>query len=293
MESDVLRNWKISGEHPKWKRDQLQQALKLRGYSRKTIKAYCSQIERFLASLPQVDTDISTSNVQTYCLSLLERGVSHSSVNQTISAIRFYCRHVLHHPTEIQYICPKKQTKLPNVMSEKEVAQLLKSITNLKHKTILYLTYSAGLRVGEVVRLRYSDLDTERQTLIVRQGKGQKDRRTLLSSLAWEIVQNYIAAYRPNRWLFPGQSSDRHLTERSVQKVFEEARQRGGIVKKVSIHALRHSFATHLLENGTDLRYIQELLGHTSAKTTQRYTHVSTKNIQRIQSPLDRMDMGD
>ncbi|MDQ0170505.1 tyrosine-type recombinase/integrase [Paenibacillus tundrae] len=133
----------------------------------------------------------------------------------------------------------------------------------------------------------------ERQTLIVRQGKGQKDRRTLLSHLAWKIVQEYISEYKPQRWLFPGQSSDRHLTERSVQKVFEEARQHAGIMKKVSIHVLRHSFATHLLENGTDLCYIQELLGHTSARTTQRYTHVSTKNIQRIQSPLDRLDLGD
>ncbi|MEI2283983.1 tyrosine-type recombinase/integrase [Paenibacillus polysaccharolyticus] len=293
VESELLRNWKLSGEQTQWKREELQQALKLRGYSRKTIKAYCNQVERFVASLPQIDTEISASHVHTYCLSLLERGISHSSVNQTISAIRFYCKHVLLHPAEFQYIRPKKQTKLPNVMSETEVTQLLKAVINLKHKTILYLTYSAGLRVGEVVRLRYSDLDIERQTIIVRQGKGQKDRRTLLSNLAWEFVQKYIAEYKPDRWLFPGQSSDRHLTERSVQKVFEEARQRAGIVKKCSIHALRHSFATHLLENGTDLRYIQELLGHTSAQTTQRYTHVSTKNIQRIQSPLDRMDMGD
>lgn len=262
-------------------------------YTHKTIKAYCNQVERFLSSFPLKSTDVTTSNVQTYCLGLLERGISQSSVNQTISALRFYCKHVLHHPTDIQYIRPKKQTKLPQVMSEKEVAQLLKSVTNPKHKAILFLTYSSGLRVGEVVRLRCSDLDIERQTLIVRQGKVQKDRRTLLSSLAWDMVQKYIDEYRPNRWLFPGQSSDRHLTERSVQKVFEEARQRAGIVKKVSIHALRHSFATHLLENGTDLRYIQELLGHTSARTTQRYTHVSTKNIQRIQSPLDRMDLRD
>ncbi|WP_353056294.1 tyrosine-type recombinase/integrase [Paenibacillus sp. MER 99-2] len=257
------------------------------------MKAYCNQIERFLSSCELESTAVITSVVQTYCLDLLERGISHSSVNQTISAIRFYCKHVLHHPTEIQYIRPKKQTKLPQVLSEKEVARLLTSVTNLKHKTILFLTYSSGLRVGEVVRLRCSDLDIERQTLIVRQGKGQKDRRTLLSNLAWEIVQEYITEYKPHRWLFPGQSSDRHLTERSVQKVFEEARLRAGIVKKVSIHILRHSFATHLLENGTDLRYIQELLGHTSARTTQRYTHVSTKNIQRIQSPLDRMDLGD
>lgn len=271
----------------------MNKALKLRGYSRKTIKAYCNQVEGFLSSFPLKSTDVTTSNVQTYCLGLLERGISHSSVNQTISALRFYCKHVLLQPTDIQYIRPKKQTKLPKVLSEKEVAQLLKSVTNRKHKAILFLTYSSGLRVGEVVRLRCSDLDIERKTIIVRQGKGHKDRRTLLSNLAWDIVQKYIAEYRPNRWLFPGQSSDRHLTERSVQKVFEEARRRAGIEKKVSIHALRHSFATHLLENGTDLRYIQELLGHTSARTTQRYTHVSTKNIQRIQTPLDRMDLGD
>lgn len=293
VESDLLRSWKLRGEQTQWKRDLLQQVLKLRGYSRKTIKAYCNQIERFVASFPQIDTEIRASHVHTYCLNLLERGISHSSVNQTISAIRFYCKHVLLHPTEIQYVRPKKQVKLPNVLSEKEVTQLLKAVTNLKHKTILYLTYSAGLCVGEVVRLRYSDLDIERQTIIVKQGKGQKDRRTLLSNLAWNMVQKYIAEYRPDRWLFPGKTSDRHLTERSVQKVFEEARQRAVIVKKCSIHSLRHSFATHLLENGTDLRYIQELLGHTSAQTTQRYTHVSTKNIQRIQSPLDRMDMGD
>ncbi|WP_260986483.1 tyrosine-type recombinase/integrase [Paenibacillus xylanexedens] len=294
VESEDLQQWKTSSKGSNaWSKEPLQKALTLRGYSRKTIKAYCNQVERFLSSLALKDTDVTSSKVQTYCLGLLEQGISHSSVNQTISAIRFYCKHVLHHPTEIQYIRPKKQIKLPKVMSEKEVAQLLKSVTNLKHKTILFLTYSSGLRVGEVVRLQCSDLDIERQTLIVRHGKGQKDRRTLLSNLAWEIVQEYITEYRPNRWLFPGQASDRHLTERSVQKVFEEARQRAGIVKKVSIHALRHSFATHLLENGTDLRYIQELLGHTSARTTQRYTHVSMKNIQRIQSPLDRLDLGE
>ncbi|WP_408894389.1 tyrosine-type recombinase/integrase [Paenibacillus taichungensis] len=294
IESEDLQCWKASrGNNNSWSKEPLQKALKLRGYSRKTIKAYSNQVERFLSSRALKDTDVTTSNVQTYCLGLLERGISHSSVNQTISALRFYCKHVLHHPTEIQYIRPKKQTKLPQVLSEREVAQLLTSVTNLKHKTILFLTYSSGLRVGEVVRLQCSNLDIERQTLIVRQGKGQKDRRTLLSNIAWEIVQEYIKEYRPQRWLFPGQSSDRHLTERSVQKVFEEARQRAGIDKKVSIHALRHSFATHLLENGTDLRYIQELLGHTSARTTQRYTHVSTKDIQRIQSPLDRLDLGD
>ncbi|WP_339301734.1 tyrosine-type recombinase/integrase [Paenibacillus sp. FSL R5-0623] len=123
-----------------------------------------------------------------------------------ISALRFYCKHELLHPTDIQYIRPKKQTELPQVLSEKEVVQLLKSVTNPKHKAILFLTYSSGLRVSEGVRLRCSDLDVERKTLLVRQGKGQKDRRTLLSNLAWDFVQKYIAENRPNRWLFPGQS---------------------------------------------------------------------------------------
>ncbi|MCG7377254.1 phage integrase N-terminal SAM-like domain-containing protein [Paenibacillus sp. ACRSA] len=174
VESEDLQQWKASKESSAWSKEPLQQALTLRGYSRKTIKAYCKQIERFLSICQIESTAVTTSVVQTYCLNLLERGISHSSVNQTISAIRFYCKHVLHHPTEIQYIRPKKQTKLPQVLSEKEVAQLLTSVTNLKHKTILFLTYSSGLRVGEVVRLRCSDLDIERQTLIVRQGKARR-----------------------------------------------------------------------------------------------------------------------
>ncbi|CAM4370734.1 tyrosine-type recombinase/integrase [Paenibacillus xylanexedens] len=164
VESEDLQQWKTSKGSNAWSKEPLQKALTLRGYSRKTIKAYCNQVERFLSSLALKDTDVTSSKVQTYCLGLLEQGISHSSVNQTISAIRFYCKHVLLHPTEIQYIRPKKQIKLPEVMSEKEVAQLLKSVTNLKHKTILFLTYSSGLRVGEVVRLQCSDLDIERQT---------------------------------------------------------------------------------------------------------------------------------
>ncbi|SLK04401.1 Phage integrase family protein [Paenibacillus sp. RU5A] len=174
VENENLQQWKASKANHPWSKEPLQKPLKLRGYSRKTIKAFCNQVERFLSSFPLKDTDVTTSKIQTYCLGLLERGISHSSVNQTISALRFYCKHVLHHPTEIQFICPQKQTKLPQVLSEKEVAQLLKSVTNPKHKAILFLTYSSGLRVSEVVRLRCSDLDIERQTLIVRQGKGKR-----------------------------------------------------------------------------------------------------------------------
>ncbi|WP_305026028.1 tyrosine-type recombinase/integrase [Paenibacillus lacisoli] len=266
--------------------------MSLRCYSRKTIKAYCSQVQRLLHTLPDDASRISSKAVQEYCYALLAHGISHSSVNQTISAIRFYATYVLNKPvTEIQYIRPKKQHTLTNVLSENEVIKLLKGVTNIKHQAVLFLTYSSGLRVGEVVRLRTDDLDEARQVLRIRQGKGRTDRNTLLSPTAMKMVQSYTAQHQPQGWLFPGQDSRRHVTERTIQKVFEEARRREGIVKKVSIHSLRHSFATHLLEGGTDLRYIEELLGHQSARTTQRYTHVSTKNIQRIQSPLDRMNL--
>jgi len=154
---------------------------------------------------------------------------------------------------------------------------------------MLYLAYSSGLRVSEVVRLKIKDLDWERGIISIRQGKGKKDRHTLLSRAASLLVKQYIELEKPSIWLFPGQNRRTHLHERSLQKVFTESLVLSGIQKKVGIHVLRHSFATHLLENGTDLRYIQELLGHANLSTTERYTHVSTKNLRRIQSPLDRI----
>ncbi|WP_410511543.1 tyrosine-type recombinase/integrase [Paenibacillus sp. BR2-3] len=154
-----------------------------------------------------------------------------------------------------------------------EVMLILKSTHNLKHQSILY-----------------QDLDKDRKTLHVRQGKGRKNRLTLLSDSAFKVVQQYIQQEKPEDWLFPGQTKGRHLTERSVQKLFERAVESSGITKKVSVHSLRHSFATHLLEGGIDIRYIQELLGHQSTRTTERYTHVSVKDVRRIQSPLDQME---
>ncbi|WP_206105463.1 tyrosine-type recombinase/integrase [Paenibacillus thalictri] len=162
---------------------------------------------------------------------------------------------------------------------------ILKAVQNLKHRAILYLVYSSGLRVGEVVRLHLQDLDPERKTLLIRQGKGRKDRLTFLSEAAFRIVKAYCRHEKPEIWLFFGQTKGRHLSERSVQKIFEHALKLSGVAKKVSVYALRHSFATHLLEQG----YIQELLGYQSSRTTERYTHVSVKDVRRIQSPLGRM----
>jgi integrase/recombinase XerD len=151
------------------------------------------------------------------------------------------------------------------------------------------MTYSAGLRVSEVVRLRVEDIDPERKLVHVRQAKGRKDRFTLLSSAALEMLRNYARKYRPEGWLFTGDDEEKHISEHTAQRVFENACKSAGIKKHVSIHSLRHSFATHLLENGTDLRYIQELLVHSSSKTTEIYTHVSTRDVSRIESPLDRI----
>lgn len=225
-----------------------------------------------------------------YSLMLLDRNRSSSYVNQAISAVKFYFQHILQQQDVSSYVRPKKEKRLPEALSLNEVLTIFKAIANLKHQAILYVTYSSGLRVGEAVRLKLQDLDIERRTVRINQGKGKKDRFSLLSETAYEIVQRYVTRHKPTGWLFPGQTPGRHLSERLVQKVFEQALKASGITKKVSVHSLRHSFATHLLEGGIDLRHIQELLGHSSIRTTEIYIHVSTKNISRIRSPLDGID---
>jgi site-specific recombinase XerD len=266
----------------------LAQALRLRGYSMKTIKAYTGHAARFERFCLERMTDAETQPMADYSLHMLDKGLSHAHVNQAISAIKFYKQHVYGVHDNEAYVRPRKENKLPNVMSRDEVSLLMGHVENPKHRAILLLTYSSGLRVGEVVRLRLTDLDRSRQTVHIRQGKGRKDRMTVLSESAFAVVEEYSrGAVAPNDWLFPGQDPKRHLTERTVQKVFERAIASSGIRKKLTVHSLRHSFATHLLEGGIDLRYIQELLGHKSSRTTEIYTHVSVQDVRRIRSPLD------
>lgn len=279
--------------HPIWNaelKQRLKDELVKRGYSSKTIRVYCSHVERFLVYVSDQYGQWQSDAIHAYTLSLLNRGCSHVYVNQAISAIKFYGLHIVQFNEVISYVRPKKEKKLPRVLSSREVLTILQSVRNAKHKAILFLTYSSGLRVGEVVRLRVQDLDPERQMICVRQGKGRKDRMTLLSEQAFEMVKRYCQQEQPDYWLFPGHTPGSHLTERTVQKVFAQAVIASGIKKQVSVHTLRHSFATHLLENGIDIRYIQELLGHQSTRTTEIYTHVSTKDIRRIKSPLDQMN---
>ena len=211
-------------------------------------------------------------------------------MNQAVSAIKFLFAEILDKPRiAIQLPRPNKEKKLPKVLSEEEVSRILAALDNNKHRAILFLTYSAGLRVSEVVNLKIIDIDSDRMLIYIRQGKGRKDRCVMLSEIALQELRRYFKEYRPLEWLFPGAKTDWHITERTVQKVFANACKIAKIQKQVSVHSLRHSFATHLLEGGTDLRYIQELLGHNSSKTTEIYTHVTKKSIQKIQSPLDKL----
>lgn len=266
----------------------IERELKLRGFSRKTIKSYIGHIRRYLEHNPNEKYPLKKELIEKYLLDLLEaKGGSHSYVNQAVSAIKFTLKNVTNDDIDIMIKRPKKERKLPEVLSQGEVLKILNTLDNKKHRAILFIVYSAGLRVGEVVRLKINDIDSERMLIHIVQGKGKKDRYTTLSEIALAELRNYTKEYKPETWLFPGQNDKEFITERTVQRVFENARIKAGVKKKVSVHSLRHSFATHLLEGGIDLRYIQELLGHASSKTTEIYTHVTQKSIQNIVSPLD------
>lgn len=186
---------------------------------------------------------------------------------------------------------PTKDKKLPTILSKEEITCIIQAMKNIKHKAILMMIYSGGLRVGEAARLTPEDLDRQRMLIHIKSSKGRKDRYTKLSEKALNVIDEYTAQYRPIKWLFEGAKAGRHLSRRTIEKIFDQACEKAGIKKDVSVHDLRHSFATHLLEGGVDLRYIQELLGHASSKTTEIYTHVSTRSLGKIISPLDNLDI--
>jgi site-specific recombinase XerD len=269
--------------------------LKLRElrYSEATIKAYKSLFEEFINHYPTIEIDrIDEPKIVAFCQYLvIDRKVSASTQNQAINAIKFYYERVLGGQRKLYVLeRPKKEKTLPTVLSEQEVVAILKASDNLKHKAILTLIYSAGLRISELINLKIKDIDSERKQIRIAQSKGKKDRYTLLSPKALELLRTYFKAYQPKEYLFEGQEGGKYAP-RSVQAFFKDACRSAQIKKKVTVHTLRHSFATHLLENGTDLRYIQALLGHESSKTTEIYTHITTKGFEQIKSPLDGLDI--
>jgi len=260
-----------------------------KGYSGKTVNSYVGHLKRYLIFIDGTD---NYNMVNAYLLFLLEsKNFSHSYVNQAINAIKLHLRiqNIFSDEEIISIIRPKKENKLPKVLSKSEVKSILDVVKNEKHKTMMMLGYSCGMRVSEVAELKVVNIDTERMVIIIDQGKGRKDRITTLSERMIEQLRLYYKRYRPVEWLFENPARDGHISSRTIQKVFNKAKADANIKKEATFHSLRHSYATHLLEAGVDLRFIQELLGHSSSKTTEIYTHVSTRSLQGIVNPLDSL----
>lgn len=275
--------------------------LKLRElrYSESTLQTYKNAFEEFINYYPTFDASlIEDEQIISYLQYLvIDRRVSSSYQNQAINAIKFYYERVLFEHREFYFLeRPRREKVLPTVLSVEEVVLILSKIDNLKHKTIVLLIYSAGLRISEAINLKIKDIDCNRMQIRIAQSKGKKDRYTILSVKMLAYLRQYYPIYKPKNWLFEGQGSAENLnqipyTARSIQAFFKDAVLKACIKKRVSVHTLRHSFATHLLENGTDLRYIQNLLGHESSKTTEIYTHITTKGFDQIKSPLDSLEI--
>jgi len=270
-------------------RDQMQADLQLRGLSPKTQKIYLSQVRSFALYFKRSPEQLGEREVKEYLLHIIrDKKASGSTINQCYNALRFLYRTTLKQNWVVEKIpYPKTRKKLPVVLDRAEVDALFSVTKNLKHKAILMITYSSGLRLSETAHLKVSDIDSKRMMIKVSDGKGGKDRYTILSSVALEVLRQYWRKYRPKEWLFPGYRDDKPISDRSIQKIFGKAKTLAGIKKPASAHTLRHSFATHLLEAGTDLHHIQLLLGHKSPKTTTIYLHVSRKDLARVISPLD------
>lgn len=259
-------------------------------YSANTIKTYCEALRSFLIFFDsKTSNQITNDDLITYNNEYInQRNLSCSYQNQIVNALKLYYATIKEKKIEIEKIHrPKRQKILPNVLSKTEVKQILNAHDNVKHKTMLSLIYSCGLRRSELLNLKFRDIDSQRNVVIIRQSKGRKDRIAPLSPKILLLLRKYYVQFKPKTWLFEGRFENEQYDERSLSNVLKQALEKVKITKPVSLHWLRHSYATHLLESGTDLRYIQELLGHSSSKTTEIYTHVSTKNLQQIKSPFD------
>lgn len=274
-------------------RKQMEADMALRGLAYRTREAYVGSVAKLAQHYRRSPDQISEAEVQGYLLYLLEeRELAHSSCNIVCSALEFFYRVTLkRRETEFCLPRPKVPAKLPQILSREEVAALFECTTNLKHRTFLMTTYGGGLRLQEACRLKVGDIDSDRMTLRVECGKGAKDRYTLLSSRLLVELRRYWTAHRPQLWLFTAtRNTDGPLLPHAAQRMFHAAKDRAGITKPGGIHALRHAFATHLLEAGTDVHTIQRLMGHGSLSTTARYFHLAQKHLSGTASPLDLLE---
>lgn len=264
--------------------------LKTKRYSKSTIKTYTEALKSFLVFY-NIKPTVSINNndvINYHHQFILQKNLSSSYQNQVINAIKLYFKIIKETAIQVDKIYrPKREKLLPNVLSKDEIKKILNAHSNIKHKTMLSLIYSCGLRRSELLNLKPNDIDSNRNLVIIRQAKGKKDRIAPLSLSILVMLRDYYKAHKPKNWLFEGDKEGLQYSEKSLQSVLKQALLKTKITKPVTLHWLRHSYATHLLEAGTDLRFIQELLGHNSSKTTEIYTHVSTKSLQNIKSPFD------
>jgi len=270
-------------------RDQMEMDMRLRRFSPKTIACYLACMKGVAKHFRKSPAELGDEEIRAYLHYLMEeRKVSQSVLVQTYSALKFFFEKTLQKQWNAFRIprC-KQRRKLPGVLTREEVESILSVTKNLKHRAILMTIYSSGLRIGEATRLKVSDIDSGRMMLRVNEGKGLKDRYTLLGERNLEMLRRYWKTYRPLEWLFPGRNASGPVSISAIQRVFKTSLEKAGIKKKASVHTLRHCFATHLLDSGTDLYYIQRLLGHKSAGTTSVYLHITGKDIGKIKSPID------
>jgi site-specific recombinase XerD len=263
--------------------------LRVRNYSPRTLDIYVRCVAAFAKHFGRSPSELGAEHVRRWQVHLVdEKKASASAMNQHAAALRFLYSVTLDRKIPVEHIpYARPGRKLPVVPGPCELGAFFDAVTNLKHRTVLLTLYAAGLRLSEVLSLRVEDIDGERGLIRVRAGKGNKDRYTILSPTLLDALRAYWRAYRPKTWLFPGQRPQEPLTGHSIQKVCVRARQKAGIAKPISAHSLRHGFATHLLESGTDLRTIQLLLGHTSLATTSVYLHVAVGALQRTERTTD------
>jgi len=263
--------------------------LKIKRYSYQTVKSYLSVLWKFSNTISEMKLEeVGLSEIEAYISEkVVHQKVSISAHKQMLGALKLFYNEMLRKGYRFDFLYPKRSLKpLPNVLSKQQVLAIINSPRNIKHKAILHTIYACGLRLGELLNLKVSDIDSSRMIVTIKNGKGGKDRQVMLAEKLLVLLRAYYALYKPKEYFFEGQKGLKY-SARSVQKIFGNAKIKQRILKQASVHTLRHSYATHLHESGTDIRFIQELLGHKALKTTQIYTHVSNNKLTQILSPLD------
>ena len=262
--------------------------LRLKNFAAGTIKVYVHAVARFAGHFGRSPRTLSGEDVRTYLLHLIERGRARSTCVVVRNALRHLFSDTLGRPEYLAALPrPKRERRLPVVLSREEVQRLFATVTNLKQKALFMVAYDAGLRLSELRNLRVDDIDSQRMVIRVRQGKGKKDRYARLTPGLLKLLRQYWREYRPSRWLFPGASLDKRYDMATPGNLLKKACRKAGIRKRVSMHTLRHSFATHLLEAGTNLRVIQQMLGHEKIQTTCLYTHISLQELREAPSTME------